>query len=175
MAQQQCFSRLCSMSLSRKSLIYFLYFSNSVCPSSQWQHTYSMQTPVLMLGKQIGLSAYLKKNGGINWHEFACFDVWASFVLCVLFVSEFRVPVRVKDKMVIVPLLVLTSINNWSHIECWLYFSEEKIIASFFCCFLLSPLIRFPIAHWDVRNEQNNQRLIFKVLLWPEMHKVLCL
>lgn len=63
-AQQQCFSRVCPMSLSYKLLIYFLYFSSSVCPSSQWQHTYSMQTSVLMLGKQIGLSTYFKGKWG---------------------------------------------------------------------------------------------------------------
>lgn len=132
MVQQQHFSRVCTMSWCCKSLIYFLYFSNVVCPSSQRQHIYSMQTSVLTLGKQIGLSTYLKKNGGINWHEFACFDVWISFVLCVLFVYEFRVSVRVKDKISIVPLLFLTRINNWSHIEYWLYFSEEKIIVCYF-------------------------------------------
>lgn len=31
---------------------------------------------------------------------------------CVLFVYEFRVSVRVKDKIAIVPLLFLTSTNN---------------------------------------------------------------
>lgn len=53
--QQQCFSRVCTMSLCCKFLIYFLYFSNSLCPSSQWQHIYSKQTSVLMPGRQIGL------------------------------------------------------------------------------------------------------------------------
>lgn len=63
------------MSLYHEVLIYFLHFLFSECPGYQWQHTYIMQTSVLMLGKQIGLSTCFKKNGGINWHEFACFDV----------------------------------------------------------------------------------------------------
>lgn len=80
-----CVAWICSV----KSC-YNLYFSNSMYPVSQWQYIYSTQISTCSTDRFINndLALFIWRE----WrHEFACFDVWASFVLCVWFVCEFTV------------------------------------------------------------------------------------